>query len=236
MVAESDVNESVSDILTLLTKRQSDEGYWRNISETAEVTLSLLILTEKYSDLAGRETLTELILRGVQCIIGAYDPALGNWQDDTNATAKSAHVLGVFDRQIGVSASDFFAGIQTRAAYRAVVASNVGDLVHDGLLLSELLNKEAQLSSARRSAGQYAKRLRRYRIFTFGATFVTLLSLSTLALVLGILVVSHPTVAAQMIGDWQGYLVSSFVGILVSIVVMGSISVARGRILDSPDK
>ncbi|MEP1588676.1 MAG: hypothetical protein ABJJ92_17620, partial [Tateyamaria sp.] len=229
VAADSDVESSVAKILALLAKRQSDEGYWRNISETAEVTLTLLVLSDKYQDFAGRDVQTELILRGVQCIIGAYDSALGNWQNDTNATAKAAHVLGAFDRQIGVSASDFFAGIQTRSAFRAFVGTNVRDLAHDGLLLSELLNKEAQLSKVKKSAGLSAARLRRYRLFTFGATFVTLLSLSTLALVLGILIVSHPTVAEQMVGDWQGYLVSSFVGILLSIVVMGSVSVARGR-------
>lgn len=237
-LSESSLNKDVSSIIELLRSRQGPDGEWRNISETGEVTLALLQISQKYQRLTSDEKLTEAILRGMESILRNYDVRLGNWSDDINATAKAAHAIALFDRQRRLSANDFFADIQVKMEFLAQSEALEAGLIQNGKLLATLFRKETELAetvakvaTAEDRLSGIKERLRRYRVFTFGAAVIALISASTLFLVFAILFGSYPHVAAKLVGNWHDYIISAFVGIVLTLAFMGIYSTTKGKIL-----
>jgi hypothetical protein len=236
--SEPDCTGDISSILSILRSRQGANGEWRNISETGEVTLSLIRLAQKHPRLADDYDATEAILQGVGFLLRDFDPRLGNWQDDINATAKAAHALALFDKHSGLSASDFFADIQARIALWADAEALEARLTHEGKLLATLFRNEGELAEKVNEVvvmqdllKTHRYRLRRHRFFTFAAVVLALITGSTLTLVLGILFLSYRDVATKLLGDWHEYLISAFVGIVLTLVFMGVYSMSKERIL-----
>ena len=236
--SESDHSGDITSILSVLRSRQGPDGEWRNISETGEVTLSLIRLAQQHPRLADNYDATESILQGVGFLLRDFDLRLGNWQDDINATAKAAHALALFDKHSGLSASDFFVDIQARIVLRADTETLGARLTHEGTLLATLFRNEGALAEKASqvvvmqdllSTQQY--RLRRHRVTTFAAAVLALITGSTLALVLGILFLSYRDVANKLLGDWHGYLISAFVGIVFTLIFMGAYSMTKEKIL-----
>lgn len=52
----------------------------------------------------------------------------------------------------------------------------------------------------------------------------------TLALIFGILLTSYRSIANKLIGDWHAYLISAFVGIVVTLAFMGVYSMTKKKI------
>lgn len=236
--SEPGLDGDITSILSVLRSRQGSDGEWRNISETGEVTLSLVRLAQQHPRLTDDDDATEAILQGVGFLLRDFDPRLGNWKDDINATAKAAHALALFDKHSGLSASDFFADIQARIELRADAEALESGLTHQGALLTHLFRNEGaltetanQLAAAQAMLRTQGSRLRRHRVIIFGAAVVALVTGSTLALVLGILFLSYRDVATKLLGDWHGYLISAFVGIVFTLAFMGVYSMTKERIL-----
>lgn len=231
-------NSELSSIITVLRTRQSSDGEWRNVNETAEVTLALLRLRQRHKQLASNKELAETIVKGVERLLHNYDARLGSWSDDINATAKAAHALALFDKQSGLSFDNFFAEIRAKTGFRLESEALEASLNHEGELLATLFRREAELAeraahvaAAQRQLRTAKKRLRRYRVFTFGASVIALISGSALTLMFGILFVSYKTVAKELVGNWRDYIISGFVGIILTLVFMGIYSVTKGKIL-----
>jgi hypothetical protein len=222
----------------VLRARQSSDGEWRNVSETAEVTLALLRLRQRYKQLANNKELAEIILKGVERLLHSYDTRLGNWRDDINATAKAAHALALFDKQSGLSVDEFFADIRAKIGFRLESEALEASLARDGELLATLFRREAELAeraahvaAAQLQLSSAKKRLWRYKVFTFGALVIALIFGSILTLMFVILFVNYQTVAKELVGNWRDYLVSGFVGIILTLAFMGIYSMTKGKIL-----
>jgi hypothetical protein len=237
-LSDSDLNNDVTAILSVLRSRQGVNGEWRNISETGELTLALLRLSDQHARFAADRNVAESILKGVEFLLRDFDPRLGNWRDDINATAKAAHALALFDKQAGLSAGDFFADLQARAESRAESGAHEAELEREGELLValfrtefELVERTVQGVAAEKRLNVQTARLKRYRAFTFGATVITLIVTSILVLFFSILFVKHRSVATKLLGDWQDYFESGLVGIILTLAFMGTYSLAKNRII-----
>lgn len=235
-----DLDSEIALVAAEICSLQGIDGQWRNISETAEMTLILLRLTQVSEDLAHRTEIAEAILKGIEFLLLSYGDEIGNWHNDINATAKAAHALALFDKYSGMSGGDFFAEIRDKTSSRAAMEANHAAAQHDGELLRTLFDKDTSVASQRQETSAALDDLRRTRItlrrfqaFTLGSTVIALISAGTLALIFTVLIVSYRDVAKKLLGNWNEYLISAFVGIVLTLLATGVYTFAKQRLLDS---
>lgn len=238
-LSHDELNTDTSAILSVLRSRQGVDGDWRNVSETGEVTLALLRLSQEHASFLDDQRATAAILEGVAFLLRDFDPTLGNWQEDINATAKAAHALALFDEHSGLSGSDYFDDIQARMTRKSESESLTSTLSRHGELLNVLFQKEgelvaqdAQLAAKEHQVAAQTSSLRHWRLVTYGAVVIAVITTAMVFTVALILLVSYPEVAIKILGDWQGYLVGGLVGIVLSLLVAGPMATAKARIIE----
>lgn len=232
-------NHAFRDIVSELKRRQQIEGCWKNVSVTGDVLIALLRAGGPKDDVCRDSVVKDMLVKGVEYLVRSFDKASGNWSNDINATAKAARALSLFDRRRGLSSADFLADIHARAEMLTFAGFCEEGLRHDGALLDALLFSEQTLKAANENARSIQKQADKtalreliLRGIAFGSFVIALISLAALALVLSILSASYPEALTGIFGKWEEFLVSSFVGIVLTLVFMAVYTFVQSRLLN----
>lgn len=228
----------VQNILVELKRRQQVEGGWKNVSVSGDVLIALLRAGNANPSLNDKSSVKDMLVKGVEYLVGSFDEKLGNWSNDINATAKAARALVMFDRHRGLSSADFVADIHARAKMLQFSEFCLESLRHDGALLKLLSASEATLKISngiingnQEQISRAFVRERALRIFAFGFLVIALVTSASLGLVIWILSASYPSALKGILGKWDEYLVSGFVSILLTLVFMGAYTFAQRRLM-----
>lgn len=228
--------QNAEEIIRQLAINQNEYGEWRNISETAEVTLNLLhIELDKDENNQSFLPLTEM----AKCIIAAvgrlyqtYNHNTYSWYDDINTTVKAIHAICIFDYAKNFSANDFFSDISIQ--YRRLENQAYINQDTQALLgyIQMLYEKEQTIKNLKKRSDQK----KTFQVMFF-STFVTALSLGIMMLLiiagLSNEVVTYDghqiSVLLRLFNDWQTEFIFGFIGILCGAGFTGIYSFVKAK-------
>lgn len=78
-----------------LLPKQSKDGSWTNIPQTASIALMLMKLKNEHN--TGMKDIDDMIFKAIQYIKSRYDKLNHNWKNDITATSKCLRALKVFE-------------------------------------------------------------------------------------------------------------------------------------------
>lgn len=206
------------DIIAELKTRQSNDGVWRNISETAEISISLLELDMccTSSTLPINE-LNESINKAISYLYQKYDNNKKCWYDDINTTVKATHAIGLFDKVYNFSANDFFYDINyqsTRIGFEKSIERENELMLN---YVDKIYEKEIKIKALTKSSEK--KKIFQWLFFS---VFIIALSLGIM-MILMIAGLSNEYVVnngikvsalSKLFNEWQTEFIFGFIGVL----------------------
>lgn len=237
-IAQAPAGRDANEVVRAITALQDQDGRWRNTSETAEVCLSLLRVSQRHPSLVPLDSIHEALTRGVEYLLRAYDVAAGNWDADVNATAKSIHAIVLFDQAVGYAATDFVTDIGTRQRRMAHSRMHGQEVTSSGTLLRAIFERDSTNKDLARKIEEAINRRRRlskaigaWRMIAFATVVFGLVSLAGLILLGTVLYMQYRAVAYALVAEWNSYLISGFIGIVITLVFSGLYGILKKKIL-----
>lgn len=221
LVPMDSAQQTVDNIAQILELRQDELGQWRNLSETAEVALSLLEIEfdidKKGKPFLSLSKLNENVDRAIGYLYQTYDTNTHCWYNDINTTVKAAHAIGLYDQVKNYSANDFFEEIlihyERLHAKTHLENSNKSSLSY----VKAIYEKDQLIRKLTKSSNQ-----RKTFQWLFFGTFIIALSLGIMIVLMfaglsnemvnfnGVTV----SVLSRLFNEWQTEFIFGFIGIL----------------------
>jgi hypothetical protein len=239
-VAPKELPSYIAQIESTLRARQDIHGNWKNISETAEITLMLL---ESYNARANinidLNMLNTLIANGIVALESQYNANASMWADDIGATAKAMHAIALYDRVFQFSINDFFSDLKIHRERalgmpEELTKERIGnfyrvidDLGREKDLLSrEVIQIKGQTHKIRSTLSKT-----RYALTSTIAVLVG--TLAIMGLFGGILYVDHRDILIKVLGDWRTVLEGAVAGVIATVVLSEAVRLLSKK--DSKD-
>ena len=235
-ITSGKANDYANEILSVLAHNQNDYGQWGNISETAEVVLTLLeIELDKKKDGCSYLDLSDItisITSSIERLFQTYDRNSCCWYNDINTTVKAIHAIGLYDRVKNYSANDFFHDISVE--YDRFM--DIQFINQDTRTLSRYINAIYEKEHSIKELRIQNNNLKYFRTLFFG-TFISALSL----LIMTILIIAGLTnevvvngdetisVLSKLFNDWQAEFIFGFIGIIFGALFTGAYSFVKKK-------
>ena len=227
--AKSDADK----IAEVLAIRQDELGEWRNLSETAEV--SLLLLEIEMDSLKKQNIvscLSENINRAISRLYQAYDNKHYCWYTDINTTVKAIHAIGLYDQVKNYSANDFFNEIIVHYQRLHIMANLDNSNNAARSYIGTIYDKDQLVRKLMRSSEQ--KKVFQWLFF---GTFVIALCLGVMMiLIFAGLTNEYVTyngnvvsVLSRLFNEWQTEFIFGFIGILFGGAFTGIYSFVKRK-------
>jgi len=232
--------DQASEIAQILIAKQSANGEWRNISETAEIALLLLQIRLKDEVLfaALQNQVNICVVNAMEYLYVHYNHDEYNWIDDVGTTAKAMHAIGLFDTINNLSVNDFFVDVSLRS--RSHLGSIGLEQSSKALqrTLYEIQKRETLLKEAhseKRALKVDIENHRKKKSFfrgLFFAFFVTTVILSGLTLLIFIGLSGYPDVLKDLFNNWKAEFIFGYFGVVVGLVFTGVYSYVKKNLFD----
>ncbi len=221
------------EIITELKLRQSDTGVWRNISETAEVSIYLLELEMGGENkLFPINILNENVIKAISFLYQNYDNDKYCWYEDVNTSVKAVHAIGLYDKVKNFSANDFFYDISiqsTRLEYEKYIERE-NKAVLD--YVDVIYEKEKEIRVLKRASEK--KKL--FQCLFFGAFTIALsLGIMMILMIAGLSneIVEYNGVKvsalSRLFNEWQTEFIFGFIGVLFGAAFTGIYSFVKRK-------
>jgi len=215
---EKEENEKYIERLESIFKQRQDiYGNWKNLSETSEITATLL---ETYDLRKGinqsLDTVNTLIIRGIEVLHSQFNPKSNMWSDDLNTTAKAMYAIGMYDKIFNFAVNDFFLDLsnhETKAKSTEETKIEKIDTLYQ--TIDELNNKEKTLNKTIQSDKDYRKFITG---FAFCLLAVSLSLLFILTVLFAILFIKHRDILFDILSSWTIYFVAGFFSLVVASI------------------
>lgn len=230
MIGAERISLYLDRIETTLRDRQDIHGLWRNVSETAEVTLMLL---ESYEARRGMQRdgqiVNILITKGIEALHSQYDAERSNWADDIGTTATAMEAIALYDVTFNFSINDFFSDLRLHRETRARTSDDlamervryfyeqINRLERDNAVAIDKLNQNETKAAA------VAEKLSRTRQGLATAVSALVAVISLLGFLVVTLFISEKRllvqIAKDLVSDWRaavaGLIITSLFASLV---------------------
>lgn len=233
-IPENKASSLIEEILLLLRSRQNDEGEWKNLSETAEVTLNLLDITFNGSGMYEFPIIENSVMSAIEYLYRSYNFKTYCWGNDINTTAKALHAIGLYDKNKNYSANDFFNEISIQNLRLSEISNRENEVTVSQNYIEALYTQEQQIKKLKR----ISRKKRFYQILFLG-TFTVSLSLSIM-LILIFAGLSHETVIVNgesinillvLFKEWRTEFIFGFIGIIFGALFTGIYSFVKSKTL-----
>lgn len=216
-------SEDIGAIGSIVDDRQSVSGEWRNVSETAEVSMELGSLLLRFPNVAGSDKLFETIQRGAESLLEHFKGSAPHASTDVNLAAKASYALLVFDRLCQSPVDDYFQVVGSSAQSQRTQTEMARSLESSQGLVQALLTSEAnaraasdQLESLAIRERKLLRRVGRLRAVAVAAVTFAVVLVAVLLGLVAILWTQHRSTANALFGSWDQHLMSAFIALGVT--------------------
>jgi hypothetical protein len=224
MLAVDKAVNYLTQIETTLRDRQDSYGNWKQISETAEITLTLLESHPARAKIGYEmNAINTLIAKGIEALHSQYDIETNMWASDISTTAKAMNAIALYDKIFNFSINDFLSDFKLHREY---VTGNADDLTIEriGFFYNAIdrLEKDKELVSRKLKESEIKlSHVHKNAINTKFALALTIEMLVGLAFFLGLFVlvlyVKHKNTLLEIFSDWQNVLADGIIALICAL-------------------
>ena len=239
--------EKLELIIRYLAKTQKYNGEWKNLSETAELTLAIISSRKVFEDLDMNETLNSILDSSIRYIENSYSKKKTSWLDDENITAKSLHILYLYDRDFNFFIDDFLEVISNtgkKYVNEVNVANNIKALDYaqgECNILSDLNIKFTSENIELQKELKFTKRIiTRYKLIVGTLTAISSLLILFIIWMVGILQSKYTPTLQEIYSENTAVILSTIIGFFATTILTGVFCFVKAKLIkngsDSEDK
>lgn len=244
---ERDSEETIFALLDVfeqcLEERQQYSGQWNNLSETTEITLSLLCRNEFNINIQRTERFDTMINRAINIIQNSFDYEKSCWLDDENTTAKSLNVILHYDEIFNYAFDDFLAdlvGNANKYSQAVNVNNNIKTLDYaqeQNQKIQVIAEERKEKIDKQRVELKYSKKLiKKYKFIVGVLASAFALSVLFIICIFGILASNYSNVLKDIIAENIAVIISTALGIVVTAILTGFAQHTKSKLIEEYER
>lgn len=229
----------VSEIERYLSSIQEYNGEWKNLSETAEMSIALSLRINYSWNYKCTSIYESIINRSVNHLQNCFDYSKSCWLDDENTTAKALYAILLYDQIFNFTFDDFLVNlIDSTDRINPVLnaTSNLNALDHAQENYNRLLYKKErvdnELQQLKKGNNNNEKLIKNYKLIIAFTSLMAGVSILFSVYVVGIIASSHPEVWQEILSNNTRLVMATILGLVVTSILTGIAVYAKSKLIE----